>query len=1220
MAEVFEALRGVSAADRAGALDTACSGDAILRAEVEELLRHHDSESAVLSEDASDAPSATPTEVEGYQLLEPIGEGGMGAVFRAQPTGGGEVVAIKLLHPHLVRTGTHRDRFLREAQIGAGVQHPGVVRVLDARADEGDAHAPFLVMEYVEGQPLQSLSEELGQVPEELCRQLGRDIASALGAIHAAGAVHREVKPANVLVTPDHTVKLLDLGVARVIDATHELSRTGAFVGSLHYASPEQFSAEQAVDGRADLHALGIVLYELSSGTHLFRGDDVATVVRSVLTTVPRRLGEINPGVSRFFEEVVHTLLAKDPDKRVQTAEELCRLFDDGEESAWWTQRRARLGERLAARRRRAPAATALHGRDNSSAALDAAFAAAQRGDGGVVLVQGEPGIGKSRLLDELALRLERAGTEFDWLFGGYPPFGAAMANGAVVSALRDHFGADAVERSLSALLPGSLSLVRSISALVRGLPPPDDATPLTPDSLAAVVVGALRGLARIRPVVLVVEDLHFAPQEGRALFQALALGARGHRIVLLGTTRPGLPERWLSGLDRLQHVSRVTLSRLGPRDLRELLVEAFHSERLADELGWRLARTSDGNPFFVFEIIRTLRESGLLHRGDDGSWSTTGIIERIELPASVKDIFETRLAALDESDQEILDVAACCGFEFDPLLVTEALGQARIPVLRALGRIEQRHALVHAAGPRFVFDHHQVQELLYERLSPALRREYHAVLGDALERRALAESVTPAEVWGATAAKLASHFLEAESGVRAVPYLTAALEHLEPRSRDEAARLGHRALGAGTALQGAARLPIQRRVSASLEHLGRTDERDAMLAEALQLANDLGDRKSATDILAQRGWSLVMRGSPAEAIEVLASALEAARELGDQRLESAIEGHLGAASGYLGDNETAAQHQHAALAIAREIGDRKLEAKACGGLGVAMWTLGDFTAALEWDERALAISREVGDVRYAAVALGNLAGSYTAAGMYARSMELQDERLRLAREIGYRRGEAIGLGNLALALAVMGRFDEACEMHERQIALSEDVAYRRGVAHALGGTTIARTYQGRYADAERSALEAIEIARECGAKDLEAAAEQALGDCLNALGREEEAAAHLARAHELGDASGLANESTISLLLRAAAGEESVASEARASHERYRDRMGYRVRMHAEHLMWRVTGEREHLDEAWRRLQFLRDNAPAEYRESLMRDQPMHRAIAEDVSAAAGS
>ena len=190
------------------------------------------------------AATRVGTSLGGCRLESVLGAGGMGTVYLARAevasaaAAEGERVAVKVFHPHLVTRERFAARFLREADLGRRVRHANVVRTLGAgEAVEADRPVRFLVMEHVEGRTLRELLAELGRLPEELVRHVGREIAKGLAAIHAAGAVHRDLKPENVIVTSDHVVKVMDLGVARVDDAA-TLSESGAFIGSVRYAAP----------------------------------------------------------------------------------------------------------------------------------------------------------------------------------------------------------------------------------------------------------------------------------------------------------------------------------------------------------------------------------------------------------------------------------------------------------------------------------------------------------------------------------------------------------------------------------------------------------------------------------------------------------------------------------------------------------------------------------------------------------------------------------------------------------------------------------------------------------------------------------------------------------------------------------------------------------------------------------------------------------------------
>ena len=254
-------------------------------------------------------------------------------------------------------------------------------------------------------------------------------------------------------------------------------------------------------------------------------------------------------------------------------------------------------------------------------------------------------------------------------------------------------------------------------------------------DALHAVFVHLMQGLAAERPLVWVIDDLHFASEDSRKVVLALARALEGHRAMLLVTARPGVPEGELVHFNRLEYVQHAGLRRLGAREVMDLLVDAFKSQQLAEKLGGKIAQKSDGVPFFVFEMIRGLEEGQFITKLPDGSYVETKVIERIEVPSAVRDLIEARLRDLSDGQRAILDVAAVAGFEFDPDLVARVRERRRIHVLEELAAIDRRVGAVRGAGRSCRFDHHQIQEVLYEGLLPALREEYHVAIADALDR-----------------------------------------------------------------------------------------------------------------------------------------------------------------------------------------------------------------------------------------------------------------------------------------------------------------------------------------------------------------------------------------------------------------------------------------------------------------------------------------------------
>jgi eukaryotic-like serine/threonine-protein kinase len=255
------------------------------------------------------------TPVGRYRLDELVSRGGMGEVWRAYDATLGRSVAVKLLHEGVTDRGD-RERFLREARAAAQLSHPNIVSIFDVGEWNG---RPFLVMELLNGRTLAEELADRGPLPLEAVRDLGAQAAAGLSAAHAAGIVHRDIKPSNLVHTQDGTLKLVDFGIARVLDeASTRLTATGTIVGTAAYLAPEQ-ARGLASDTRTDLYALGCVLYQLLSGRTPFVGGPTEVMYAHLYTT-PEPPSLLRPDVPPDLEAMVLAMLAKDPDLRPQDA------------------------------------------------------------------------------------------------------------------------------------------------------------------------------------------------------------------------------------------------------------------------------------------------------------------------------------------------------------------------------------------------------------------------------------------------------------------------------------------------------------------------------------------------------------------------------------------------------------------------------------------------------------------------------------------------------------------------------------------------------------------------------------------------------------------------------------------------------------------------------------------------------------------------------------
>jgi tRNA A-37 threonylcarbamoyl transferase component Bud32 len=267
-----------------------------------------------------------------YRILEKLGEGGMGSVFKVEHVRMGKIAALKVLRPDVALDKAMKARFLQESRVVARLSHPNTVQVFDA--GELDDGALFMAMEYVPGKDLAWHLKAHGPMSEEKCVSVAVQILSSLAEAHEAGIIHRDIKPANVMLvrrrkSGDDQVKLLDFGIAKLAEGEGRHSTTGDFVGTPAYMSPEQVRGD-AVDHRSDLYSLGALLFELVTGQQLYTGPTAVSIIKHHLETPVPTLAEFAPQVpvTPAFEKVIRTSLEKDPARRYADAEAMKKALD----------------------------------------------------------------------------------------------------------------------------------------------------------------------------------------------------------------------------------------------------------------------------------------------------------------------------------------------------------------------------------------------------------------------------------------------------------------------------------------------------------------------------------------------------------------------------------------------------------------------------------------------------------------------------------------------------------------------------------------------------------------------------------------------------------------------------------------------------------------------------------------------------------------------------
>lgn len=708
-----------------------------------------------------DAPDVGEKIKDRYRLDTVLGQGGMGIVYQAHDEVLKRDVAIKVLSN--IGLGTEgRAHLLREAQAVARLNHQNIVSVFDAGEENKMA---FVVMELLKGE---SLFEQKPETLREIIR-VARQVCQALDHAHSQGVVHRDLKPENIIRLANGVVKLTDFGLAQSVASRMSIAR-GNIVGTVFYISPEA-ALGQAVDGRADLYALGVMLYEWLTGRLPYTGDDPLAVISQHLYSpiIPPRT--LCSDIPLALDDIVVLLLAKRPQDRPVSAaavDQLLSLLVLSDQSPQSVLEPANsLGQIIRGR---------MVGRERELADVLAVWKRVTSGDGQVLLVSGEPGIGKTRLVRELLAHAA--------VVGGKVFYGECYAEGGKPYS---PFAQILVDELNKPTQPG-LELPEAILADLITISPelhtvyPDIlqnhvGDPLTEQQrLIESMVSWMVDLAGRSPLVLFVDDAHWADSGSLLAIRQLARRARRLRLMIVLTYREvelveNSPlQALLYDLTRERLATRLKLTRLDRDQTKEMLEEMLTpSARVDEKLVDAIYQETEGNPFFIEEVCRALVEEGKLCC-DDAFWQVTDLND-IGIPQSIRLTIQSRLSHLPETAQSILKLAAVIGREFDFETLQQASDldeDALINVIEVAERAQIINEMPRSktGATTFIFAHALIPSSLRESIIGLRRQRLH-------RKAALAiETLHPDDF-----ESLAYHFEQAGEGERAIAYYSRATE-----------------------------------------------------------------------------------------------------------------------------------------------------------------------------------------------------------------------------------------------------------------------------------------------------------------------------------------------------------------------------------------------------------------------------------------------------------
>jgi serine/threonine-protein kinase len=965
---------------------------------------------------------------EKYQVLRLLGSGGMGAVYAARRVKLGDVVAIKCILP-AQNNEVNRTRFLREAQAAARIRHPNVVQVFDFGAPYG--RTPYMVMEYLEGPTL----AELGSRPslERALAIFGR-ICAAVEAGHRRGVVHRDLKPGNVMLARSddgrEVVKVLDFGLARFADAPDDVRVTtpGAMLGTVAYMAPEQV-ARGAATPASDVFALAVMLYELVTGELPFAGDNhIATLLK--ITSGEYAAPTVH--VAELPSAVVAAIeagLAVDPTRRPHSPEALAALagaaigdpmaIAPGEPSGVTpilasdsartdpalveANRHLTAAARPPSRPPGGPNEAAFVGRAEELAAIEREIEAAFAGASRIVVVLGEAGLGKSRVLDELGARFrERAavvlrGQCFAYEGDQPPPletFEWMLAK------------SDVAEPTVG-MQPGARGIEggekwQRFAALGR----------------------ALSARADGHPLVVRVDDLQWASSLDLEFLAYLSHATQSEPVVILATARPGAAEleRWIAGLVAQRAVVTVPLAAWRTDELRAWLQAAFGGLRIRPQDLRRLQHATAGNPFAVVELVRRLLAEGTI-RWTDGGWACADLYA-VALPDSVHTLLRARFDNLPAAVREALEVACVVGeqFRFETVLAAGELDERALE--DALDDAVARKLLSDrelAPGSDYRFASTNLRTVLYESLGGRRRRRLHMRVVEALRKLYAGDEDRMAGI-------VAHHLHAIGDWAQALPFaLRACEERIALHDSDRAETSLEQAREAIEHLVSSSEPPsaLERARYERLQGafdciIGRLEAAELGLRRAVAAAQAAGDDSLTLDALLDLAETQLGRGQFEAGAATGHSAIELAERLGDGRRELLARIRVAGCAGPLGRLGEA----QAVLAPALSDAAAGWPAQRALALRELAWVLakrGEFAAAEQAGRDALANAREARDAlaEYRAVSVLGLV--HAECGDFAASIPRLEDALQLARALSLRRREGIELCNLGECRYLLG-------------------------------------------------------------------------------------------------------------------------------------------------------------------------------------------------------
>ena len=1061
-----------------------------------------------------------------YKILSKLGEGGMGVVYKAEDTKLDRFVALKFLPAHLSSREEEKQRFIHEAKAASALDHPNICTIYEI--DETADGQMFIAMACYDGESLKQRIER-GPLPIDQTIEIAIQIAEGLANAHSKEIVHRDVKPANVLITEDGQVKIVDFGLAKLTGGT-VLTKEGTTLGTVAYMSPEQTQGTY-IDHRTDIWALGVLMYEMLADELPFRGDYDQAIIYSILNEEPKPNNNLDSLSPNKLKQIVIRCLFKLKDARYESCS---KLLSDLKSINKKQVVKPKTGSEIKyAKHYLVFEEEIFVGREVQLEFLHKKFKSISETKESTIFIYGESGVGKSQLVAKALREISTLRTNIIWgrcVFQErglpYHPFVSGIKNS--VHNVNDDFINVLLKQSVKCgiNLSNRIPYIKSFLNLSN-----ESVSLLHKEQLWDSVLLLLQVFAAEQPLIFVLDDLQWADKTSLNLFSYIARNITKLPILLIGMYRRNaalsdeiVDEGSLTETVRQLNIEgvahQINLTELSEEESAKCVSRHLDGKKVDQRLSDKIFKHTEGLPLFITELVILLKDKQLVFF-ENQVWKLREDQQFVFISGKIQDIVYHRLNRLDDDLTEILEIASCEGEYFLSETLTACLDVNRITLLKRLQILESKYNLVKHLKNLYRFDHLMVQQVMYSSILPELREEYHRMIASYLiEKYSMKDEY---------ASRIAHHLISSGQEEGSLDYLLRAANLARDLYANEDALNLYRKIkkivrqvgtnnssllmaveeGLGDVNNSIGNsevalfnftnfLNLAQELSSQVDEIralrksaevnrtiGKVDVASELCDEAILKAKAIDNKEELVNCISTMAFIYAAKGEYDRTIKISEEALSLTQEINDSRNRSISLSNLGFAYWHIGNYPSAMKYFNEALTIQRSIGDSLGLSTTLNFLGLVYWKLGEYERALDCASESVKIKKSIADYRKIPGSLNVIGDIYRSLNDLEKAIEFHSESLALATQHQNKGAMCDNIRDLGEDYMLLGDFESARDKYDEVLDLAKSSGILWYETRSYISFSELYLLLGDKEQAKRFAEKGFNYAMKIGAKDL---------------------------------------------------------------------------------------------------------------------------------------